>query len=186
MRVRTSRSIWWPALLAGLGLTSPACAHLLVTEVGYDTVDETSPTSEFVELLNPDATDAPLADVWLVGDEDAYPYLVGGPVSPITLTNFIYRFPAITLGPRAIVVVCQDSDAFLAEHFGGSLAGFLAQPGQPTLLEVTPDGDADGVPGMIACAAPVSSASPSATPSLISTRASRSFRNPIWTGTCGT
>lgn len=113
-------------------------------------MDETSPTSEFVEVLNPDAGAISLASMWLVGDEDAYPYLVNGPVSPITLNNFIYRFPAITLGPGETVVVCQDSDAFLAEHFPGTgLAGFLAQPGNQTLLEVTQDGAADGVADMI-------------------------------------
>lgn len=137
-------------LLAVVGSVPPAGAHLLVTEVGYDTVDETSPTSEFVEILNPDAAGVSLADLWLVGDEDAYPYLVNGAVSPLTLNNFIYRFPAITLGAGETVVVCQDSDAFLAEHFlGTGLAGFLAQPGGQILLEVTQDGPADGVPDMI-------------------------------------
>ena len=72
------------AVLLAAALASPARAHLLVTEVGYDTVDETSPTAEFVEILNPGAGATSLADVWLVGDEDAYPYLVNGPVSPLT------------------------------------------------------------------------------------------------------
>jgi len=135
--------------LAALAFAPAASAHLLVTEVGYDTVDETSPTAEFVEILNPGGATS-LANVWLVGDEDAYPYLVNGPVSPLTLNNFIYRFPAMTLGPGETAVVCQDSDAFLAEHFPGSgLAGFLDQPGGQTLLEVTQDGLADGVPDMI-------------------------------------
>ena len=150
MRVRTKRPIGLVVLLAALGFACPARGHLLITEVGYDTVDETSPTSEFVELLNPDAIPAPLGDVWLVGDEDAYPYLVNGAVSPITLNNFIYRFPSITLEPGETAVVCQDSDTFLAEHFPGTgLTGFLAQPGGQTLLEVTQDGLADGVPDMI-------------------------------------
>lgn len=138
------------ALLVAVGFVSPARAHLLITEVGYDTVDEASPTAEFVELLNPDPGSVALADLWLVGDEDAYPYLVNGPVSPITLNSFIYRFPAMTMAPGEIVVVCQDSDAFLAEHFpAGGLADFVAQPGHQTLVEVTQDGTADGVPGMI-------------------------------------
>lgn len=137
-------------MLSVVGSVPPAGAHPLITEVGYDTVDETSPTSEFVEVLNPDAAALSLADIWLVGDEDAYPYLVNGAVSPLTLTNFIYRFPAIILGSGETAVVCQDSDAFLAEHFPGTgLAGFLAQPGGQTLLEVTQDGPADGVPDMI-------------------------------------
>ena len=147
---QTKHPIALAVLLAAVGFTSPAGAHLLVTEVGYDPVDETSSTAEFVEVLNPDPGATSLADVWLVGDEDAYPYLVNGPVSPLTLNNFIYRFPAITLGSGETAVVCQDSDAFLAEHFPGSgLAGFLAQPGGQTLLEVTQDGLADGVPDMI-------------------------------------
>lgn len=138
------------ALLVAVGFAPSALAHLLITEVGYDTVDETSPTAEFVEILNPDPTGVSLANLWLVGDEDAYPYLVNGPVSPITLNNFIYRFPAIAMASGDIVVVCQDSDAFLAEFFpGGGLAAFLAQPGQQTLVEVTQDGPADGVPDMI-------------------------------------
>ncbi len=150
MGLRTRHTVGLAALLAAVEFAWPAHAHLLVTEVGYDTVDESSPTSEFVELLNPDAANVGLANYWLAGDEDAYPYLVNGPVSPITLNNFIYRFPAITLGPGDIVVVCQDSDAFLAEHFpAGGLADFLAQPGSQTLLEVTQDGAADGVPDMI-------------------------------------
>ena len=137
-------------LLAWAGFCPVAHAHLLVTEVGYDTVDETSPTSEFVEFMNPDAGPMPLANVWLVGDEDAYPYLVNGPVSPLTLNNFIYRFPTMTLGPGETAVVCQDSDAFLAEHFPGTgLSGFLAQAGGPVLLEVTQDGVGDAVPDMI-------------------------------------
>jgi hypothetical protein len=140
------------AVAAALALAPPgdARAHLLITEVGYDTVDETSPTSEFVEILNPDAASVSLANVWLVGDEDAYPYLVNGPVSPISLNNFIHRFPAITLAPGEIAVICQDSDAFLAEFFpGGGLGAFLAQPGTQRLLEVTQDGSADGVADMI-------------------------------------
>ena len=112
---QTKHPIALAVLLAAVGFTSPAGAHLLVTEVGYDPVDETSSTAEFVEVLNPDPGATSLADVWLVGDEDAYPYLVNGPVSP---------------DPSVI-------------------AGFLAQPGGQTLLEVTQDGLADGVPDMI-------------------------------------
>jgi flagellar hook capping protein FlgD len=150
MHVRRKRLIVLVILPAALVFAPAARAHLLVTEVGYDTVDETSPTSEFVEVLNPDAGATSLADVWLVGDEDAYPYLVNGPVSGISLNNFIYRFPAIMLGPGETAVVCQDSDAFLAEHFPGTgLAGFLDQPGGQMLLEVTQDGPGDGVPDMI-------------------------------------
>jgi len=123
---------------------------LLVTEVGYDTVDETSPTSEFVEILNPDAAPVSLGNVWLVGDEDAYPYLVNGPVASITLNNFIYRFPSVTIAANEVVVVCQDSDAFLAEFYPiGGMSDFLAQPGAQRLLEVTQDGAADGVTDMI-------------------------------------
>jgi len=140
-------------LVAGLGgvcLAPSAQAHLLITEVGYDTVDETSPTSEYVEIFNPDPTSVSLAGAWLVGDEDAYPYLVNGPVSPITLNNFIHRFPPITIAPGEIVVVCQDSDAFLAEFFPiNGLADFLGQPGSQRLLEVTQDGSGDGVADMI-------------------------------------
>jgi hypothetical protein len=137
-------------LLAALVTIHPALAHLLVTEVGYDTVDETSPTSEFVEIMNPDGAGVALGDFWLVGDEDAYPYLVNGPVSGVSLNGFIYRFPTFTLGPGKVAVICQDSDAFFAEHFpGGGLGTFLAQAGNPVLFEVTQDGSADGVPDMI-------------------------------------
>jgi len=137
-------------LLAVLGTSRPATAHLLVTEVGYDTVDETSPTSEFVEILNPDGAGVALGNFWLAGDPHAYPYLVNGPVAGVTLNNFIYRFPTFTLGPGKVAVICQDSDAFLAEFFpGGGLAAFLAQPGSPVLFEVTQDGTGDGVPDMI-------------------------------------
>ena len=141
--------MWGAVALFLAGVAAPARAHLLVSEVGYDTVDETNPTSEFVEILNPDPSPVPLASFWLIGDEDAYPLLVNGPVSPITLNNFIYRFPAITLGSGRIAVVCQDGDAFLAEHFPSGLAAFLAQPGGPILFEVTQDGAGDGVPDMI-------------------------------------
>jgi len=137
-------------LLAVLGTSRPVCAHLLVTEVGYDTVDETSPTSEYVEILNPDGAGVALGNFWLVGDSHAYPYLVNGPVAGVTLNNFIYRFPAFTLGPGKVAVICQDSDAFLAEFFpGGGLSAFLAQPGNPVLFETTQDGPGDGVPDMI-------------------------------------
>jgi len=139
---------WCVGWLAAL--YAPASAHLLVTEVGYDTVDETSPTSEFVEILNPDAAPVSLGNVWLVGDEDAYPYLVNGPVASITLNNFIYRFPSVTIAANEVVVVCQDSDAFLAEFYPiGGMSDFLAQPGAQRLLEVTQDGAADGVTDMI-------------------------------------
>lgn len=148
LRLLDFRSIAGAALLLAT-LAGRSSAHLLVTEVGYDPVDETSPTAEFVEILNPDASSVSLADVWLAGDEDAYPYLVNGPVASITLNNFLYRFPAATLGPGEVAVVCQDSDAFLAEHIAGGLAGFLAQPGTPKLFEVTQDGAGDGVPDMI-------------------------------------
>jgi hypothetical protein len=137
------------ALVAILGPARTAGAHLLVTEVGYDPVDETSPTAEFVEILNPDPVGVPLASVWLAGDEDAYPYLVNGPVASISSGNFIYRFPDVTLGPGEVAVICQDSDAFLAEYVPGGLAGFLAQPGTPKLFEVTQDGSGDGVPDMV-------------------------------------
>ena len=127
----------------------PARAHLLITEVGYDPVDETAPTAEFIEILNPDPVAVALGNVWLAGDEDAYPYLVNGPVASITLNNFLYRFPAVTLEPNAVAVVCQDSDAFLAEHFVGGLDAFLDRPGTQILFEVTQDGPGDGVPDLI-------------------------------------
>jgi hypothetical protein len=138
-----------PALLAIAAFAVPARAHLLITEVGYDPVDETAPTAEFVEILNPDPAGVPLGNVWLAGDEDAYPYLVNGPVASITLNNFLYRFPAVTLEPNAVAVVCQDSDAFLAEHFVGGLDAFLDRPGTQILFEVTQDGPGDGVPDLI-------------------------------------
>lgn len=147
--MRRSRTIAAFALIAVV-IAAPARAHLMITEVGYDTVDETAPTSEYVEILNPGPGTVSLANVWLVGDEDAYPYLVNGPVAPISLNNFIDRFPSITLAPGEIVVVCHDSGAFLAEFFPiGGLADFVAQPGQQTLLEVTQDGAGDGVADMI-------------------------------------
>jgi len=145
-----ARGVALAAVLAVAGLAPDARAHLLISEVGYDPVDETGATAEFVEILNPDVAPAPLADVWLAGDEDAYPYLVDGPVASITLGNFLYRFPALTLAPNHLVVVCHDSDAFLAEHFpGGGLGAFQSQPGNPVLLEVTQDGAGDGVADMI-------------------------------------
>ena len=149
MMRRTIRA-WVPtAFLATIAFAAPAAAHLLITEVGYDPVDETAPTAEFVEILNPDPVGVPLGNVWLAGDEDAYPYLVNGPVASITLNNFIYRFPALTLEPNAVAVVCQDSDAFLAEHFVGGLDAFLDRPGTQILFEVTQDGPGDGVPDLI-------------------------------------
>jgi Lamin Tail Domain len=129
----------------------PSHAHLMITEVGYDPVDETSPTAEFVEIMNPGPSPVSLANVWLANDEEAYPLLVNGPITTgITSGDFVYRFPAITLEPGRVLVVCQDSDAFLAEHFGGGpLSFFTDQPGHPLLVEVTDDGIADGVPAMI-------------------------------------
>ena len=138
------------SIVACLVLATPAAAHLLVTEVGYDPVDETSPTAEYVEILNPGPSAVALGDIWIVNDEDAYPLLVNGPVlAGVTSGDFLYRFPNLTLDPGGIVVVCQDSDAFLAEHFPvGGMADFLAQPGSQTLVEVTSDGAADGVPDL--------------------------------------
>jgi hypothetical protein len=144
-----SKLILCAALLA---LTaSGAHAHLLITEVGYDPVDETSPTAEFVEILNPGPAPVSLANIWLANGEDANPLLVNGPITQgITSGDFVYRFPDIVLDPGRIVVVCHDSDAFLAEHFsGGPLSFFTGQPGQPILLEITDDGTSDGVPAMI-------------------------------------
>lgn len=144
------------ALLSGLVAcacftATPAAGHLLVTEVGYDTVDETTPTSEFVEIHNPGPAAVWLGNLWLANDEEAYPLLVNGPIgSGITLLDFVYRFPPIWLDAGRVLVVCQDSDAFLSEHFPSSgLSAFTSQPGAPMLLEVTADGEADGVPAML-------------------------------------
>jgi hypothetical protein len=147
--VRSSLFICCSALVALA--PAPACAHLLVTEVGYDPVDETGATGEFVEILNPGPGPMSLANVWLANDEEAYPLLVNGPIaSGITSGDFVYRFPAVTLEAGQVAVVCHDSDAFLAEHFaGGPVSFFAAQPGSPLLFEITADGDADGVPAMI-------------------------------------
>jgi len=140
-----------PICALALTLAMPAHAHLLLTEVGYDPVDETGATGEFVEILNPGTAAVSLANVWLVNDPEAYPLLVNGPIaSGITLNDFVYRFPPIALDPGRVIVVCHDSDAFLAEHFGGGpLSDFTGQPGQPLLVEITDDGEGDGVPAMI-------------------------------------
>ncbi len=151
LRESTRRRFLGVALaLAGL-FPASAWGHLLITEVGYDPVDETGATAEFVEILNPGPGAVSLANVWLANDEEAYPLLVKGPIaSGITLGDFVYGFPAITLVEGEIAVVCHDSDAFMAAYFPASgLSGFLAQAGNQTLIEVTNDGDADGVPGMI-------------------------------------
>jgi hypothetical protein len=131
-------------------------AHLLVTEVGYDPSDETAPTAEFVEILNPDAAPAALDAVWLCNDEEAYPLVVNGPVpSGVTADDWTYRFPAgITLAAGQVLVACHDSDAFLTAYFAGAthaarLAAFQGQPGSPVLVEVTQDGAGDGVPDLI-------------------------------------
>jgi hypothetical protein len=133
-----------------LAIAVPARAHLLVTEVGYDPVDEAGATAEFVEIMNPGPAAVPLSGMWLANDEEAYALLVNGPiVSGITSGDFVCRFPDLVLEPGRIVVVCHDSDAFLAEHFaGGPPSFFTDQPGQPILLEITDDGIGDGVPAM--------------------------------------
>ena len=138
------------AILIAAALAAPAHSHLLVTEVGYDPVDETGATAEFVEILNPGPGAVSLANVWLANDEEAYPLVVNGVItSGVTSGDFVYRFPGLVLDPGRIVVVCHDSDAFLAEHFGGGpLSFFTDLPGQPILLEVTDDGIGDGVPAM--------------------------------------
>ena len=131
--------------------SNPAAAHLLVTEVGYDPLDETGATAEFVEILNPGPGSESLANYWLVDDEEAYPLLVNGPVtSGITLQDFVYRFPAVTLPAGGLAVICHDSDAFLDAYFPTTrMAGFFSQVGNQILLEITNDGSADSVPAMI-------------------------------------
>lgn len=52
-----------------------------MTEVGYDTVDETSPTSEFVEILNPDPS--PFA---LDGAPDMIPW-GSNPAGTLSMAN---------------------------------------------------------------------------------------------------
>lgn len=138
------------AVFGTFALAAPARAHLLVTEVGYDPVDETGATAEFVEIMNPGPAPVSLENVWLANDEEAYPLVVNGPItSGITSGDFVYRFPNVVLDPGRVAVVCHDSDAFLSEHFGGGpLAFFTEQPGQPLLFEVTDDGLGDGVPAM--------------------------------------
>lgn len=139
-----------PSVCLALALAAPARAHLLVTEVGYDPVDETGATAEFVEILNPGPAAVPLANVWLANDEEAYPLVVNGVITTgITSGDFVYRFPDLVLDPGRLVVVCHDSDAFLAEHFGGGPLPFFTElPGQPLLIEITDDGIGDGVPAM--------------------------------------
>jgi len=129
----------------------PAAAHLLVTEVGYDPLDETGATAEFIEILNPGPTTVSLANFWLADDEEAYPLLVNGPVtSGVTLQDFVYRFPAVSLPAGGLAVICHDSDAFLDAYFPSSrMAGFFGQAGNQLLLEITNDGSADSVPAMI-------------------------------------
>ena len=138
-------------LLILAAASNPAAAHLLVTEVGYDPLDETGATAEFVEILNPGPGSVSLANTWLVDDEEAYPLLVNGPVtSGITLQDFVYRFPAVTLPAGGLAVICHDSDAFLDAYFPATrMAGFFAQAGDQILLEITNDGSADSVPAMI-------------------------------------
>src|SRR5262245_4301189 len=78
--------------LAAILIAAPAsAAHLLISEVGYDPLDETGATAEFVEILNPGPGAVSLANFWLADDEEAYPLIVNGPVaSGITLQDFVY------------------------------------------------------------------------------------------------
>ena len=139
-------------LIVTFVLPTAAWAHLLVTEVGYDTVNEGSGlSSEYVEIFNPGPGSVSLDNVWIVNDEAAnYPNLVNGVLTGVGASDFVYRFPAgTTLMPGDIAVITWNSDTFLTEFFGGSLAAFQAQPGTQYLFEAIQDGTADGVPDMI-------------------------------------
>ena len=157
-------------LLAGIGLAGVAFAathraqHLVITEVGFDTVDETGFTSEYVEIHNP--TNAPISlndgavpgtangkGSYFLSDSSVtanlqYWNVVNGSLAVGGSTDFVVQFPVgATIPAHGTLVITDDSDAFLTEFFGGSLARFQNQPSRPQLMEFTQD--ADTVPDML-------------------------------------
>ncbi len=153
-------------LAAGSARASHIADHLLITEVGYDTEMESSTTgySEFVEIFNPTGQPVELnrgaepgsanglGSYFLSDTQSAYYEVVNGPVDMGSAANSdsVLQFPpGAVIPPRGTVVVTADSDAFLAEFFGGDYAAFQGLPGSPQLFEAHQDGDADGVPDML-------------------------------------
>ncbi len=141
-----------PWILAGLAaLPSAAEAahladHLVITEVGINVLAE--PGAEFVEINNPTATPIALDTYYLTDVEVGYWTVVNGNVTLGSGNDFLLRFPpGASIPGHGIVVVCEDSSAFLTEMLDGSLAAFVALPGSPQLFERTQD--ADAVPGMV-------------------------------------
>lgn len=105
--------------------------HLLISEVAYNTVNDTA--TNFIEVHNPTASAVAL-DAYFVSDEPrSYFQVVRGRVDT---RNVILQFPAgASIPPGGRVVVTEAADPFLREFFGGSLEAFQGQAGNPQLFE---------------------------------------------------
>ncbi len=123
--------------------------HLVISEIGYDTVNEgAGASSEYVEIFNPTDHAIDLSNYYLSDDPRSYALVAdfnysttGNPILLPTNSDFIHRFPdGLTIPSGGIVVVCADAQTFLDEFFGGSLVAFHAQPGYPQLVQANQSG----------------------------------------------
>ena len=107
----------------------------MISEVAYDTVDESGASSEYIEIYNPTGSAISLTQYLVSDSAGSYFRLVEG--APVAMTaEVIMQFPSGTSIPAGgFVVVCDNANSFLGEFFGGDLAAFTGQAGAPQLFE---------------------------------------------------
>ncbi|MHC4393909.1 MAG: lamin tail domain-containing protein, partial [Planctomycetota bacterium] len=132
-------------LLAGFALVAGASQaraqqapadHLLISEVAYDAITESSQSSnsEYVEIFNPTAFPIDLSRVYLTDDPNRYVSITDPLNAPpnaqrpsVDSSDFMYRFPdGSQLRPGEIAVVTADSDVFFTDMGFIDAADFLA------------------------------------------------------------
>ncbi len=138
MKLRTACAL--AMCLAGAVANGAKANHLLLSEVGIDTVIENDATgsSEYVEIFNPTNSTISL-DQYYLTDHVSYYNLVVSPDGMFNAgtTDYILRFPAgATIAPRGVVVVTRDAVSFLNEFFTDSLPAFTGQERSPQLFEI--------------------------------------------------
>ncbi len=140
-------SATWAILLLALQTPATAADHLVITEFAVTPTD-----AEFVEIYNPtvevvDLSDYYITDFVLASDPTQnYWRMVDGALLPQAGfdTDFLARFPAGTtiLPGQTFVLSLHDDLVFSSAWSGG---GRIVKPD----FELTPDGEADGVAGMV-------------------------------------
>ncbi len=146
--MQSMKSLGLVALLAGSVLAQ--ANHLLISEVAHDTPTESGGqnSSEYIEIFNPTTTTVVLGDnsptgtSFFISDIFLRFFLLTDNANEEVdnqasgSDQFCYEFPPGTsIPPNGVVVVTAGKTTFLNDFFGGSLAAFQNQPGNPQLFD---------------------------------------------------